>query len=50
MGMTKFENTLDGSWVRKVEKALAQAQGQDQSHPEVDKEVEIQEMEDVVDP
>ena len=48
--MTKFEKTLDGSWVRKVKRALAQAQGQEQSHPRVDKEVEIRDMEDAVDP
>ena len=49
MGQMKFEKALDGSWVRKVERAPTQAQEQGQGHPEV-KEAKILEMEGGVDP
>ena len=48
MGQMKFEKTLDGSWIRKVERA--QPQGQGQTHLGVEKESEIKEMEDGVHP
>ena len=41
MGMMKFEKTLDGSWVRKVERALTQARGWGHSHLGVEEEAEI---------
>ena len=50
MGQMKFEKALDGSWVRKVERAPTQAQGQGQGHPEVKEEAKILEMEGGVDP
>ena len=50
MGMMKFDKGLNGSWVRKVEKAPTQAWGQGQAHPGVENEAEIQEIEDEVDP
>ena len=50
MGMMKFEKALDGSWVKKAERAPAQARGQGQAHPGVENEVKIREMEGGVDP
>ena len=50
MARMKFEKVPDGSWVRKVERALTQALGQGQAHLRVEKEVEIREMEGGVDP
>ncbi|RVW58571.1 hypothetical protein CK203_114728 [Vitis vinifera] len=52
MGKMKFEKAWDGSWVKRAERALAQAQGQGQrqAHPGVEDEVEIREMEGGVDP
>ena len=50
MGMMKFEKDLDGSWVRKVEKTPTQSWGQGQSHPGVEEEANIREMEGGVDP
>ncbi|RVX02234.1 Copia protein [Vitis vinifera] len=47
LGRMKFEKAPDGSWVRKVER---QARGHDQIHPGVEKEAEIREMEDGLDP
>ena len=41
----KFEKAPDGSWIRRVERPPAQAQGQGQVHPGVEEEAEIQEME-----
>ena len=41
MGMMKFEKAPNGSWVRKVDRALTQAQGQGQSHPGVEEETKI---------
>ena len=50
LGRTKFEKTLDGSWIRRAERPPAQAQGQGQMHPGVEEEVEIREMEGGLDP
>ena len=41
MAMMKFKKTLDGSWVKRAERALAQARGQGQAHPRVEEEAEI---------
>ena len=41
IGRMKFDKALNGSWVRKVEKAPAQAWGQGQAHPGVEEETEI---------
>ena len=41
----KFEKASDSSWIRRVERPPAQAQGQGQVHPRVEKEAEIQKME-----
>ena len=49
MRRMKFEKALDGSWVRKTERALRQVWGQGQAHPRVDEEAEIQEMEGGID-
>ena len=49
MAMMKFEKALDGSWVRRAERALAQARGQRQAHPIVEEKAEIREMEGGVD-
>ena len=46
----KFKQALDGSWIRRAEQPLAQARGQGQMHPEADKEAEIREMKDRLDP
>ena len=43
----KFEKAPDGSWVRRAER---QVWGQGQMHPEAEKETEIREMEDGLDP
>ncbi|RVW36694.1 hypothetical protein CK203_116660 [Vitis vinifera] len=50
LGRMKFEQALDGSWIRRVERPLAQARGQRQMHPGVEEEAEIKEMEDGLDP
>ena len=50
MGRMKFEKALDGSWVRRAERPLAQARGQGETHPRVEEETEIRDMEGVVDP
>ena len=52
MGKMKFEKVPNGSWVKRAERALAQAQGQGQrqAHPGVEDEVEIREVEGGVDP
>ena len=49
IGRMKSEKALDGSWVRKAERAPTQARRQGQSHLGVEKEVEIREMEGGVD-
>ena len=41
MGRMKFEKAPDGSWVRKVERTLTQAQGQGQVHLRVEEEAKI---------
>ena len=46
----KFEKAPDGSWVRQAERPPAQAQGQGETHPRVEEEVEIGEMDDGVNP
>ena len=50
MAKMKFEKVLDGSWVRKAERAPTQALGQGQAHLEVEKKAEIREVEGRVDP
>ena len=50
MAMMKFEKTPYGSWVKRAERALAQARGQGQAHPRVEEEAEIREIEGGVDP
>ena len=50
MRRMKFEKAPDGSWVRRVERPLAQARGQGQAYLRVKEEVEIQEMEGGVAP
>ena len=45
LGRMKFEKPTDGSWIRRVERPLAQARGQGQMHPGVEEEAEIREME-----
>ena len=50
MAMMKFEKTPYGSWVKRAERALAQARGQGQAHPRVEEEAEIRETEGGVDP
>ena len=50
MGMMKFEKALDGSQVRKAERAPTLARRQGQSYFGVEEEVEIREMEGEVDP
>ena len=50
IGRMKFEKAIDGSQVRKVERAPAQARGQGQTHLGVEEETEIGEMEGGVDP
>ena len=47
LGRMKFEKAPDDSWVRRAER---QARGQGQMHPEADKEAEIKEMKDRLDP
>ena len=50
MGRMKFEKAPDGSWVRRVERPPAQAKGQGQTHPGVEEEAEIREIDGGVDP
>ena len=50
LGQMKFEKAPDGSWIRRVERPPAQAQGQGQVHPGAEEEAEIQEMEGGLDP
>ena len=50
MGMMKIEKASNGSWVRKAERAPAHAWGQGQTHPGVEEEAKIREMEGGVDP
>ena len=50
MGRMKFEKAQDGSWVRKAERAPAQAWEQGQAHLGVKEETKIREMEGGVDP
>ena len=47
LGRMKFEKAPDDSWVRRAER---QVWGQGQMHPEAEKETEIREMEDGLDP
>ena len=50
MGRMKFKKAPDGSWVKQIERTPAQAQGQGETHPRVEAEVEIREMEGGVEP
>ena len=50
LGRMKFEKAPDGSWIRRAERLPAQARGQGQMHPRVEKEAEIREMENGLDP
>ena len=45
----KFEKGPDGSWIRRAEQPLAQAQGQGQMHLGVEEEAEIRKMDDGID-
>ncbi|RVW68858.1 hypothetical protein CK203_064651 [Vitis vinifera] len=45
LGRMKFEKAPNGSWIKRVEQPLAQAQGQGQVHPGVENEVDIRKME-----
>ena len=50
MGRMKFEKAPDGSWVRWEERLPAQVRWQGETHPGVDEEAKIQEMEVGVNP
>ena len=50
LGRMKFEKAPDGSWVKRVERPVAQARGQGQVHPGVEEEVKIHEMDGRLDP
>ena len=50
MGWMKFEKTPNGSWVKRAERPPAQARKQGQTHPRVEEETKIREMNDGVDP
>ena len=50
MARMKFEKVPDGSWVRNAKRAPTQALGQGQAHLGVEKEAEIREMKEGVDP
>ena len=50
LGRMKFEKATDGSWIRRAERLVPQPRGQGETHPVVEEEDEIREMEGGLDP
>nr|CAN70103.1 hypothetical protein VITISV_041742 [Vitis vinifera] len=46
LGRMKFEKATDGSWIRRAERLVPQPRGQGETHPVVEEEDEIREMEE----